>query len=191
MAPPAAVASRYSRGAIILHWLMAAIIVVNLGIGLSIDRFYPGQAAIGDAIIALHRALGLGVIALTLVRIGWRINHPPPPLPAHMTPLERRLANSVHGLFYVLMLALPMTGWAMVSTGVPPGHVAGPAAEFGAFAVPPLPLPNALGSAFYAGHAALGWTMLGLLGLHGLAVIKHRLFDRDNVLARMWPVAPR
>ena len=164
---------------------MAAIIAVNLGIGLSIGRFYPGQATIGDALIALHRALGLSVIALALVRIGWRIGHRPPPWPAHMTPLERRLAGGVHALFYVLMLALPLTGWALVSTGLPPGQVAGPAAEFGPFAVPPLPLPNALGRAFYTSHSALGWTMLALLVLHALAVVKHWLFDRDNVLARI------
>ena len=176
---------RYSQGAIVLHWLMTAIIVVNLSIGLSIDLFYPAQAAIGDLAIALHRALGLSVIILTLLRIGWRIGHRPPPWPAHMTPLERRLARGAHLLFYALMLALPLTGWAMVSTGVPAGHVAGPAADFGAFAVPPLPLPNAWGRVFHSSHATLGWAMLALLLLHGLAVAKHWMFDRDKILARM------
>jgi cytochrome b561 len=183
--PPAGDALRYTRGAIILHGLMAVIIVINLGIGLTIDRFYPGQAALGDALIGLHRALGLSVIVLTLVRIGWRWGHPPPPWPAHMTPLERRIAGGVHRLFYLLMLVLPLTGWAMVSTGVPAGEVAGPAADFGVLVVPPLPFPNALGGAFHTGHAVLGWTMVALLLLHGLAVVKHWMFDRDNILSRL------
>ena len=164
---------------------MALIIIVNLTIGLTIDRFYPDAAAIGDAIIAVHRALGLTVIGLTLVRIGWRIGHPPPPWPAHMTPLERGIAQGVHRGFYGLMLALPLTGWAMVSTGVPAGQMAGPVADFGVFVVPPLPLPNASGGAFHASHAVLGWTMAVLLLLHSLAVAKHRVFDRDNILARI------
>ena len=164
---------------------MALIIIVNLAIGLTIDRFYPGAAAVGDAIIALHRALGLTIIVLTLVRIGWRIGHTPPPWPGHMTPLERRIATGVHLGFYALMLALPLTGWAMVSTGVPAGQVAGPAADFGVFAVPPLPLPNAWGGALHASHSTLGWTMTTLLLLHLLAVVKHRVFDRDNILDRI------
>ena len=164
---------------------MAVIIVINLAIGLTTDRFYPGQAAIGDAIIALHRALGFTVIVLTLVRIGWRVGHLPPAWPLHMTPLERGIASAVHLLFYALMLGLPLTGWAMVSTGVPVGQVAGPAADFGVFTVPSLPLPNAFGALFHSSHAALGWTMVVLLLIHGLAVAKHRVFDRDNILFRM------
>ncbi len=183
--PPAGDARRYSRGAIVLHWAMAGIIVINLAIGFSVDLFYPGHAQFGNAIIGLHRALGLSVIALTLVRIGWRIGHRPPPWPAHMTPLERRLAIGTHRLFYGLMLILPLTGWAMVSTGVPRGEVAGAAADFGAFTIPPLALPNGWGGAFHASHAVLGWTMAALLALHVLAVAKHRIFDRDDSLARM------
>lgn len=172
--------------AIILHWLIAAIVVANLGGGLSAEWFFdhpdPARVAQGNAVMALHKSLGLLVILLTLGHIGWRIGHRPPPWPAHMTPLERRLAGAVHFLFYVLLLALPLTGWAMMSTG----KTIVPTAVFGWFAVPPLPVPQALGDAFQTGHHRLGWVMMALLAVHVLAALKHRIFDREPVLARMW-----
>lgn len=93
---------------------MAAMIIGNLGGGLLLegllDSADAGDLATGRLLVRLHKSLGLTVLLLTLVRIGWRLGHALPPLPLHMTPLERRLARASHAGFYVLMLVLPTFG---------------------------------------------------------------------------------
>lgn len=176
---------RYTRVAVGLHWLIALIVIGNLIGGLTVDTFLDSadtaMVALGRTIMGFHKALGLSVIALTLVRIGWRLANPPPPLPSHMTPMERRLARLTHLAFYALLLALPLTGWALASTGKVPA----PISIFGLFAMPPLPLPAALHATAGEGHELLGWVMVAMLALHVLAAVKHQWFDRDNLLARM------
>lgn len=174
--------ARYTGVTIALHWLIALIVIANLAGGLAMDSAGP---ELRRAIIGVHKALGLTVIALTLVRIGWRLGHRPPPLPAHMTPMERWLAKATHFGFYGLMLALPLSGWALVSTG----RVPAPVSLFGLFSVPalPLPLPQSLRGVFHESHGLLGWVMLAMVVLHVLAAVKHRVFDRDDLLARILP----
>jgi cytochrome b561 len=172
--------------AIVLHWLIAALVLANLAGGLAVERFFESpdaaRVAQGNALMELHKSLGFLVIFLTLGRIGWRLAHAPPPWPAHMTPLERRLAGAVHLAFYALLLVLPLSGWAMLSTG----RTVVPTVVFGVLAVPPLPVPQALGDSFQAAHHQFGWAMLVLLAVHVLATAKHRIFDREALLARMW-----
>jgi cytochrome b561 len=171
--------------AIVLHWLIAALVLANLAGGLAAEWFYESpdtaRVAQGNALMALHKSLGFLVILLTLVRIGWRLSHPPPPWPGHMTPIERRLAGAVHLAFYALLLALPLSGWAMLSTG----RTVVPTPVFGWLAMPPLPVPQALGDSFQVAHQQFGRAMLVLLAVHVLATLKHRIFDREALLARM------
>lgn len=173
--------------AIWLHWSIALLVIGNLAGGLLVDSLFPGQApAAIEArmfVIGLHKSLGLTVILLTLVRIGWRLANPPPPLPRHMTVSETRLARITHLGFYALMLAMPLSGWAMVSTG----RTLFPIAWFGLFAVPHLPLPAGLGGLFHQTHEILGWVFIATILLHVGAALKHRILDRDDVLARMLP----
>lgn len=181
------VRSRYSSVAITFHWLIAALIIGNLIGGLTLDWFLDSPDAamkqLGFTIINLHKSIGLTVILLTLARIGWRIANPPPPLPAHMTGTETVLARITHYGFYVLMLAMPLSGWAMSSTG----KIQYPILWFGLFEVPKLPFDKSLGGFFHESHELLGWLMIATLALHVAAVVKHITMDRDNVLARMWP----
>lgn len=179
--------SRYSRVAIWLHWIIGLVIIGNLIGGLSSDVFLdspdPAMKAMGGTIMGLHKSLGLTVILLTLVRIGWRLANPPPPLPAHMTRGEVLAARATHLGFYALMLLLPLSGWAMVSTG----KRLFPTSWFGLFDVPWLPLPPTLGGLFKESHELLGFATIALLALHVLAAVKHQYFDRDDLLARMLP----
>lgn len=181
------VRSRYSRAAIWLHWIIALIIIGNLIGGLSIDFWLdspdPAMRQAGGVIIGLHKSLGLTVIGLTLLRLATRIVSPPPPLPAHMTPMERRLARSTHLLFYILMLAMPLSGWAMVSTG----RTVRPVSWFGLFDIPALPLPASLRGVFHESHEIIGFIAIATIALHVAGAIKHHYLDRDDVLARMLP----
>ncbi len=185
--------SSYSRAAIALHWLIALLILANLAGGLWADTLLqsddPAQRRLGFEIIQVHKSIGLTVLVLTLVRIAVRLANPPPPLPAHMTRTERTLARISHGGFYLLMLALPLSGWWMVSAS-PLGL---PTFWFGLFEWPHLPVPSGRGPAEAAGsvHEVLGWMMAGLLVLHVLAALKHHWMDRDDVLARMLPFLKR
>lgn len=107
------IADRYTRVAITLHWAIAALIAYNLTSGL-LGAYLP------RGFFALHISSGLTILALTLVRIGWRLTHRPPPL-LPMRPWERWLAHGVHFLLYAALLFVPWTGWVMISANPPAG----------------------------------------------------------------------
>lgn len=171
----------------VLHWLIALLVVGNLAGGHLLELFADsadaGRKAIGATIIFLHMSVGVTVLALTLVRFGWRLYKPPPALPGYMTVFERRAARGVHWGFYLLLLVLPFSGWAMLSTAPTPESLP----WFGLLTLPPLPLPPGLRGLFHEGHAVLGWAMLLLIALHVGATLKHHVLDRDDLLARMLP----
>jgi cytochrome b561 len=170
-----------------LHWLIALLVIGNLIGGHLIELFEdaadPGVKAFGPTIEGLHISFGATVLAMTILRVAWRLANPPPPLPAYMTPLERWLAGAVHFGFYLLLFILPFSGWAMLSTGRVPQSLS----WFGLVSLPPLPLPSGMRGLFHEGHEVLGWVMVALIALHVGAALKHRIFDRDDLLARMLP----
>ena len=173
----------YSRVAIILHWATAALVLSTIPLGLyGASSDSPG----GQAATDVHKTIGILVLALTIVRVGWRLAHPPMPLQATMNLSLRRIARLTHLLFYVLLLALPVSGWWM-SSAVPTRHAFG----VGSFAIPFLPVPRGMASAGPAHfvHIQLAFVMIGLVGLHLLAALKHQFVDRDAVLRRMLPSA--
>ena len=174
---------RYSAVAIALHWLIALAIIVNIIGGLTFDWFLDSNDLAlktqGQINLGLHKSLGLTIIVLTIVRLGWRLANPAPALPAHMTWLERRLAQLSHAIFYGLMLVLPLSGWALASTG--PVTIS----WFRLFNVPHLPIAASQRELFGEGHERLAWGMFALVALHILAVLKHQIFDREDALAAM------
>jgi len=182
--------SRYSSVAIALHWLIALIVIGNLTGGLLLDTFLdsddPQMKMTGFTIIQLHKAFGLTVIVLTVLRLMWRLANPAPALPDHMTPFERLLAKATHWGFYALLLLLPLSGWAMVSASAKRF----PISYFGLFDVPYLPVAQSkvIGGFMHESHELLGYGAIALIALHVLAALKHHYFDRDNVLARMLPL---
>jgi len=176
--------SRYSMGAIVLHWLIAILIILNF-IAAWISDDMPKAEKM--QVMANHKAFGMTILVLTLVRIGWRLAYKAPPFEASLQVWEVAVAKVVHVLFYVLMLAIPLTGWAMASVG---GH---PVGWFGLFSFPALPVGSdrATGGTFHEMHEVLAWAMLVLLALHIAATIKHMFFDHDGTAARISPFARR
>ncbi|MDL2353427.1 MAG: cytochrome b [Pseudomonadota bacterium] len=178
----AASAERYSRGAVILHWLIALLIIGNVaGAWLSEGMPKPDRAAI----MALHKAFGITILLLTLVWIGWRLTHKRPPMVETLKAWEAALARVTHWLFYILMLAMPLTGWAFVS-GASQGK---PVSMFGLFNIPALPIgfDKATVGTFKDLHGTLGTLIVGLFVLHVLGALKHQFLDRDGTLRRMVP----
>lgn len=189
--------TRYTTVAILLHWLIAALIILQIGFGLWIaDALHSADQATGFAafeLTQLHKSVGLLVLALSLLRLAWRLAHPAPPPPEGMSRFERWAAGATHAAFYVLLIALPLTGWARVSSSPEFNNV--PTVWFGLVVIPHLPVVSSLPAAeagplsegLRMSHQWLAYGAIALLVLHVGAALKHHLWDRDVVLARMTP----
>ena len=170
-------ALRYTRTAIVLHWLIAALIIVTIPLGLYSASI---RTTVELPAMTAHKAIGITILLLTTVRLGWRLGHRVPDLPP-MASWIRTVARGTHFLFYVLLFAMPLSGWWMTSAFHK--HPI----TFGLFGVPYLPVPQGMTSAGPAHevHETLGWVMIALLALHVLAAVKHHFVDRDQILNRM------
>ncbi|WP_333592635.1 cytochrome b [Brevundimonas sp.] len=173
---------RYSTIAVILHWGIALAILAQV---LLITAHEATEGPMSREFVNVHKALGITILLATLVRIGWRIANPPPPLPQGMKPWEKTAARAAHLGFYALLLIMPLTGWAAMSAR--PRDI-----DFwGLFQWPLLPLTGADDDIFMQWHE---WGMKAvyvLLALHVLAALKHHFVDRDGVLRSMLPFLPR
>lgn len=173
---------RYTATAKILHWLMAILIPASMALGLYVEGlpFSPEKLKL----ISWHKWAGVTLFMLAVLRLGWRLSHPPPPLPASMPPMLRLAAHAGHLVLYVLMLAIPLTGWLMSSAkGVP-------TVWFGVLPLPDLLAKDeALGGLLQATHKYLNWLLAATLAGHVAAALKHHFIDRDDILRRMLPGA--
>jgi cytochrome b561 len=119
---------RYTRVAVALHWAIAAFILFNLATGFFMEGW---PLPVRFVALMLHASSGMTVLALTVVRVAWRLLNDPPPYPAGMKPWERRAAHFAHFLLYAAMVLMPLTGWAILSAHSPPGS-RGAVVEFSA-----------------------------------------------------------
>lgn len=179
--------TRYSAVAIALHWLIALAIVGLVVIGIVMTGLPDTELARKFALYQLHKSLGITVLALSLLRLAWRLTHRPPPLPDTLKPWERRAARATHIGFYGLIIVIPLLGWAMVSAS--PYNI--PTVLWGVIPWPHLPVPKPAFEAFRAGHVLLAFGAVALLVLHVAAALKHHYILRDDVLARMLPFMRR
>ncbi|HXQ46924.1 MAG TPA: cytochrome b [Caulobacteraceae bacterium] len=190
----ATVQSRYNAGAIALHWTIALLILTNISLAWWFNTLH-GEAKIEP--IQLHKSIGITVLLLSVIRLAWRLVTPPSPLSPTLQAWERWLANTVHALFYVVMLGMPLTGWAF-SSASPLIHVF-PIVLFHVVPWPAIaPLTNLphdqmkqAHAIFLTGHRLLAKLAYGLIALHVAGALKHQIFDHDNELARMIPFLRR
>ncbi|HXQ10803.1 MAG TPA: cytochrome b [Caulobacteraceae bacterium] len=186
--------SRYNAGAIVLHWAIALLILTNIGLAWWFNALH-GEAKIEP--VQLHKSIGITVLILSLVRLGWRLVVPPPPLSPTLRVWERWLAHAVHALFYVVMIGMPLTGWAFTSAS-PLIHVF-PIVLFHLVPWPAIaPLTNLphdqmkeAHGVFLASHHLLAKLAYALIALHLAGALKHQFFDHDKELARMLPFLRR
>ncbi|HEY1224176.1 MAG TPA: cytochrome b [Brevundimonas sp.] len=166
------------------HWLTAALILAQV---LLITAHEATDGPISREFVLVHKSVGLTILVLTLARIGWRLANPALPLPDRMRGWEKIAARVTHVGFYILLIGLPLGGWAASSAG---GRVI---EWFGLFVWPALPVPldKGLARTFMDAHEAGVKVLYVLLALHVLAALKHQFLDRDNVLHRMLPFIPR
>lgn len=181
---------RYNTTAMVLHWLVAALIVINIVVGLAAVN--AGDSDV-RRIMDMHKSFGLTVLGLVILRILWRLANKPPPMPRAYPKVERIGAHVAHGLLYAVMLLLPLTGyihdsaWKEAAT-----H---PIVLFGLVHFPRIAVVKALDPAtkehvhslFGAAHVYFGYILYGLLALHIAGAIKHQAIDREPELQRMLP----
>lgn len=189
MAEHSTEAARYTKVAVWLHWLMALAIIVQLAGGIwMVDAIKVDESKqLAYQMYQWHKAVGLILLALTVVRIFWRLTHRPPALPGTMKRLDKALAHGAHMVLYGLMLAIPLLGWAMVSTS-PYGL---PTVIFGLFEWPHLGFLSDIADKvawsewFEESHELLAKLMMFLLLGHIVAALKHQFIVKDGLLARM------
>ncbi len=176
--------NRYSTVSLVFHWGIALLALTQV---LLIAAHDATDGPLSRELVQIHKAVGLSILVLTLVRIGWRLANPALPMPAGTPRWQAIAARTNHVLFYVLLIGLPLGGWAASSAG---GRVI---EWFGLFQWPllPLPLNRDLAGTFMDMHRAGVKVLYVLVTLHVLAALKHHFIDRDNVLHRMVPLIPR
>ena len=183
--------SRYSYVAIGLHWLIALLILANIGLAWTFQNIPRGLLEF--QLIQLHKSFGISVLLLSVVRLAWRLFNPPPPEPP-MPAWQKIAASAAHWGFYVIMIGMPLSGWIMVSASplslptflfkVPWPHIA---------AIHNLPMDSRKTVDDLSGwtHLILAWIAYGLIAVHVAAALKHQFFDRDNLISRMAPFLNR
>lgn len=173
---------RYSTVAMIFHWLIAVAVIVNWRIVAAAQDAAPADAG---ALMANHKALGVTILVLSVGRLLWRLTHPVPPLQG--AGWERALARTVHTIFYILLIGLPLGAWLA-------GSFARRGFEwFGLFDWPLLPVPESreMAGTIMDFHRLGGQALLILLALHIVGALKHTFIDKIGGLSRMLPVGRR
>jgi len=172
--------STYGAVSKFLHWTGGLLIIGLLGLGLYMESLDPAPGKY--ELYGIHKSLGIIVLALALTRVIWRRLNVTPSLPSKMAKGKKLGAHGTHFLLYILMLAMPLSGWLMSSAG---GHTV---TIFGWVTLPPLVDKNPnLGGIAHSAHGIIGWALIGLIALHFLAALYHHFVEKDSVLRRMLP----
>ena len=191
--------SRYTKTAVVLHWLIGLFLVVMFVLGwfmADLPKDAPKQSAydfldlgiytwqLAEAVsprtfyFNLHKSLGLTIFALIAIRILWRITHKPPAPLASYKAIERKIATGTHHLLYLLMVAIPLTGLIM-----------GIYSKYGVmwFGIDLIPgLDNkGIREIFEEIHEIVGIVLLVLVALHVVGALKHKIIDKDDTMKRM------
>jgi cytochrome b561 len=163
-----------------LHWLIVVLIALQAALGLtglllplSLEKL---------AVLARHKSIGITILGLATLRLLWRWLNPTPPLPSNLKPHERFLAHFTHAALYVLLFAMPLTGWMMSSAR---GF---PVSWFNLYQLPDLvPKSESIYDAMVTTHAALAIALALTVVLHIAAALKHHFVLKDDTLRRMLP----
>jgi cytochrome b561 len=162
----------------LLHWVVAVLVLVQIALGLTAAAWRLSPLKL--ELFVWHKSTGFLILLLVLVRLAWRLANPTPRLPADMPAWERAAARASHGLFYVLLIALPVNGWVINSAANVP---------FSIFWVLPLPAivapDRALQGAAETGHFVMFMLLAVLVVVHAGAALRHHFVRRDCVLLNM------
>ena len=173
--------ARYTHTAMLFHWLVAVLVVAAFSLGVVMTDI-PGLTPAKLRYFSWHKWLGVTVLLLAVLRVLWRLSHQAPAYPASMARWQKRAANGLHILLYVLIFAVPLSGYFYsLASGVPVVYL-------GVVELPVLIAANPeLKPVLKGVHYWLNMLLCGSVGLHVAAALKHQFIDRDGVLRRMLP----
>ena len=175
---------QYDRGQVMFHWLIAAIILFMIGLGLYMvqlpkqSELPAGQESVRAFYFLLHKSMGITVAGLILLRILWRLSHRAPELPDFLPKWQQAASKAVHGALYLLMVVVPVTGYlqSMYSSYD---------TKFWGMVLPRLAHPDKGMREFFSEiHEILAFTLIAVLVIHILAAIRHRL-AANGIMERM------
>lgn len=181
---------RYTSVAIAFHWIIAAFILFNICVGFFMESL---EQPLRLTVVSTHASIGMSVLGLAVLRILWRVTHRPPDFPPEMAQWEKWAAQLAHAFLYLLMIAMPLTGFSILSSNAPPPPGAGVRTwvlvDIPRIAVlqrNPDPEYRKLLHDFFVDLHALGaWILVALLVLHIVGALKHQFADRHPEFARM------
>ncbi|MGL4576628.1 MAG: cytochrome b [Burkholderiaceae bacterium] len=172
--------ARYTTTAMVLHWLAAALIIGGFSMG-----FYMVDLQMSPSRLKLynyHKWIGVTILALSALRLLWRLTHKPPPLPTGNPAWQNKAAHAAHMLLYVLFFAVPLSGWAHSSAS---GF---PIVYLGVLPLPDfVPKSRELAQVLKQVHMVLAFSLAAVVVVHIAAALKHQLVNRDGLMARMLP----
>lgn len=171
---------RFTLAQRLLHWSMAFCILAILFIGVGmVSTIAPTYLTL----VSIHRPLGIAILVLALLRLGVRLRSGAPPLPSDLPEPMRLAAHLSHYALYALMLAMPLIGWAMLSTA------AYPVVLIDGVQLPPiLPQSDRLHALLWSAHRYLAFAFFAVILMHIAAALFHALVRRDGVFEAMAPV---
>jgi cytochrome b561 len=183
-------ATRYTAMAIVLHWVIAVLILINLVLVWFADQWPKDWVR---PAIDTHKSIGITVLGLAIMRLLWRAINPPPPFPDGYPRWERFAAHAAHIALYALIFAIPLSGWLHDSAWK--GGPTHPDKLFWLIPWPRIPQIAHMAAvpkehfhdALFAVHKALAYVLYALFGLHVAAALKHQWIDRQPELQRMLP----
>ena len=170
----------FDTGARLFHWSIALLVAVQIPVGIAMTS--EPLADFADPLFIFHKGAGVVLLALVLGRIAWRLVHPPPPFPAGMPEVERKLAHRTHLAIYALLVVMVVSGYVRtVGDGFP-------IELMDVLGIPTfLPEMPEVAAVALVIHQFAVFALVVLVSVHVAAVLQHHLVDEDGTLNRMWP----
>jgi cytochrome b561 len=171
----------YNRPARLIHWTMAVLILVTIPVGILMTQ--PDlERSLQNTLYIFHKNVGVLLLLLIVIRIGYRLIHKPAPLPHHVPDWQRRIAGLSHAALYALLVIMPIAGYVRVRAG---GF---PIEALDTLGVPSLVMrSDALADVAKTIHYVSGLAIIAVIVLHIGAAVHHGVMRKDGVFLRMWP----
>jgi cytochrome b561 len=181
---------RYGLVAMSFHWVIAILILTNVGLGIWFVNFIGRTDPARGVVVGLHESIGITVLVLSLLRLGWRLMNPIPELPGDFSPVKRKFARGTHYTLYALMILVPLAGWALAS--MPPRPLllfaSIPWPKIGYLATLSADAKKSAAGIIAPSHI-IGGFLLFLLAIGHIcaAFFYHFMVRKDQILQRMVP----